>query len=59
MPLSGRCAICSRPLTDLVSKTLGIGPDCAGRLGVSHSPAAADAVVAKRQALAEDLQGAC
>ena len=29
MPVSDRCSICARPLTDIVSKTLGIGPDCA------------------------------
>ena len=28
MPVSDRCSICTRPLTDIVWKTLGIGPDC-------------------------------
>ena len=50
MPVSTRCSICSRPLTDIVSKTLGIGPDCAGRLGVAHSAAVADAIITKRAA---------
>ncbi|MBR0787391.1 DUF6011 domain-containing protein [Bradyrhizobium iriomotense] len=50
MPVSSRCSICSRPLNDFVSKTLGIGPDCAGKLGLAHSAAFADAVIAKRAA---------
>ena len=37
MPVSDRCSICSRPLTDIISKTLGIGPDCAHRLKIPHS----------------------
>jgi hypothetical protein len=37
-------------LTDVVSKTLGIGPDCAGKLGLAHSATVADAVIAKRAA---------
>ncbi len=50
MPVSSRCSICSRPLNDLVSKTLGIGPDCASKLGLAHSAAVADAVIARRAA---------
>jgi Family of unknown function (DUF6011) len=55
MPVSDRCSICARPLTDIVSKTLGIGPDCAASLGVKHSAAVADAIIARRRAfLAEE-----
>lgn len=50
MPTSDRCSICMRPLTDIVSKTLGIGPDCAQKLGILHSAAIANTIVAKRRA---------
>ena len=50
MPVSDRCSICSRPLTDIVSKTLGIGPDCAQKLKIPHSAGVADAVIVKRRA---------
>ncbi len=56
MPVSGRCSICARPLTDIVSKTLGIGPDCAHRLNIPHSTAIANTIAARRRAfLAGDL----
>ena len=56
MPVSDRCSICARPLTDIVSKTLGIGPDCAAKLEDPHSAAVADAIIAKRRAfLAEEV----
>ena len=55
MPVSDRCSICARSLTDIMSKTLGIGPDCAHRLKISHSAAVADAIAVKRHAfLAEE-----
>ena len=53
MPVSDRCSICSRPLTDVISKTLGIGPDCAASLGVKHSAAVADTVISKRRAFTD------
>ena len=52
MPVSDHCSICHRPLTDIVSKTLGIGPDCAAKIGVQHSAAIADAIIVKRHAFA-------
>ena len=56
MPVSDRCSICARPLTDIVSKTLGLGPDCADKLRIKHSAAVADAIIAKRRAfLAEEV----
>ena len=55
IPVSDRCTFCSRPLTDIVSKTLGIGPDCAAKWKIPHSVAVADTIVAKRHAfLAND-----
>ena len=57
MPVSDRCSICARPLTDIVSKTLGIGPDCAASLGVKHSAAIADAIVARRRAFLAGATG--
>ena len=56
MPVSDRCSICARPLTDIVCKTLGIGPDCAAKWKIPHSVAVADTIVAKRRAfLAEEV----
>lgn len=57
MPVSDRCSFCSRPLTDIVSKTLGIGPDCASKWKIPHSAAVADAIIAKRRTfLAEEVE---
>jgi Family of unknown function (DUF6011) len=50
MPVSDRCSICARPLSDIVSKTLGLGPDCADRLKIPHSASVADAIIVKRRA---------
>jgi hypothetical protein len=56
MPVSDRCSFCSRPLTDIVSKTLGIGPDCAAKWKIPHSAAVADVIIVKRHAfLAEEV----
>jgi hypothetical protein len=56
MPVSDRCSICARPLTDIVSKTLDIGPDCADKLEILHSAAIADAIISKRRVfLAEEI----
>jgi hypothetical protein len=44
-----RCQICARPLSDPVSQALYIGPDCARRLGMEHSPAMAKAVMQARE----------
>ena len=56
MPVSDRCSICARPLTDIVSKTLGIGPDCSASLGVTHSAAIADAIIARRRTFLADAE---
>ncbi len=48
MPLRERCAFCSRPFTDQVSKIIGIGPVCASRLGVSHSAEHANRIITLR-----------
>jgi hypothetical protein len=45
---SGRCHACNRPLADPVSKVLGLGPDCASRIGLEHSQRMADAVLTRR-----------
>jgi hypothetical protein len=50
MPLREHCAVCGRPFTDLVSRVIGIGPVCAGRLGVPYSTAYANHITAARQA---------
>jgi hypothetical protein len=34
---TGRCACCSRPLTDPVSVAMSIGPICAARFGISRA----------------------
>jgi hypothetical protein len=33
---TGRCGVCSRPLSDPVSVAMGIGPICASRFGISR-----------------------
>lgn len=38
------CGCCRRVLTDELSRKLGIGPDCARRLGIQHSAGSARAV---------------
>ncbi|MCG5509624.1 DUF6011 domain-containing protein [Ectothiorhodospira lacustris] len=45
----GKCHACNRPLTDPVSRVLGIGPGCAHTLGLEHSIRVADAVFKQRQ----------
>lgn len=45
LPNAKRCFHCNRPLTDQVSRTLGLGPDCADKLGVAHSEAAAEMIL--------------
>jgi hypothetical protein len=30
----GKCCVCGRPLTNPVSIDMGIGPECAGRMGI-------------------------
>jgi hypothetical protein len=56
LAVSSRCALCSRPLKDITSKVIGIGPDCAAKWGFQHSAAVAKAIVAKRHAfLAEEI----
>jgi hypothetical protein len=47
---TGRCHACARPLGDPVSKALGLGPDCAARIGLEHSQRMADAVLTRRAA---------
>jgi hypothetical protein len=47
---TGRCHACARPLTDAISKVLGLGPDCAARIGLEHSQRMADAVLTRRAA---------
>ena len=57
MPLSDRCTICHRPLSDQVSKVLHIpGPDCARQLRVPHSAEAASTIIVKRQKFLAELQ---
>ena len=55
MPLSDRCTICHRPLSDQVSKVLHIGPDCAHRLGVPHNAEAASTIITKRHKFLAEL----
>jgi hypothetical protein len=55
MPLSGRCGVCHRPLADQISKTLGIGPDCARRLGVPHNAETASTIITKRHKFLAEL----
>jgi len=45
------CAICQHPLRDEISKLLNIGPDCARKLGVPHTLAAASAALQRRREL--------
>ena len=51
------CALCGRPFTDLVSKTIGLGPVCAKQIGVPHSSEAASTIIARRQAFLQTLDG--
>ena len=56
MPVSGSLLILFAAADRLVSKTLGIGPDCASKLEIPHSSAVADAIIVKRHAfLAEEV----
>jgi hypothetical protein len=45
-----RCFNCGRALTDEVSKSLGVGPDCAARAGIAHTQAAAHRALQRRGA---------
>jgi Family of unknown function (DUF6011) len=45
------CAICRRPLTDEVSKLVGVGPDCARQNNIPHTLAAANQRLALRRKL--------
>jgi hypothetical protein len=49
MPLRKACVFCSKPFTDQTSKIISIGPVCASRLGISHSIARANQIVAQRK----------
>jgi hypothetical protein len=53
----GRCAICARPLTDEVSKLVGVGPDCARQHGIPHSQAAASKRLQLRRTLLGEAAG--
>ena len=54
MPLRDSCMYCSRPLTDQVSKVIGIGPVCSQRMGLAHSPDAANRILQRRHQLLGD-----
>jgi hypothetical protein len=45
------CCICRRPLRDRVSTLLGIGPDCAKRMGLPHGLEVADKILKRRREL--------
>jgi hypothetical protein len=50
-----RCATCNRPLSDEVSKLVGVGPDCARTLNIPHSlTAASRRLELRRQILGEE-----
>jgi hypothetical protein len=49
--LGQRCGCCGRTLKDEISKTLGIGPDCAQAMGLPHNIAFADRVLERRREL--------
>ena len=51
MPLRENCQFCGRPFTDQVSKVIGIGPTCSARLGLPHSPDAANRILQRRREL--------
>jgi hypothetical protein len=48
---SETCCVCRRPLRDHVSTLLGIGPDCARRVGLPHSIGVAGQIVGRRHEL--------
>jgi hypothetical protein len=50
---SERCFCCARPLRDEVSKIIGVGPDCAKRIGISHGWDTATMVLEYRKSLLE------
>ena len=54
LAVRGACVICARPLSDEVSKAIGVGPDCAAHYGVPHSVEAANRVQAARIAKAQE-----
>lgn len=44
------CGVCRKPLTDDISRRIGIGPDCARTLGISHSARTARILDSNREA---------
>jgi hypothetical protein len=48
---SEHCCVCLRTLRDHVSTLLGIGPDCAKRMGLPHGLAVADKILQRRREL--------
>ena len=48
---SAECCVCHRALRDEVSKSLGIGPDCAKHIGLPHNLAVATRVLKLRREL--------
>lgn len=55
IPRSDRCFSCNRPLKDETSKAIGLGPDCAGSMGIPHNEAIAKALQAKREHIANEF----
>jgi hypothetical protein len=51
LPPRDHCAVCGRPLTDQVSKIVGIGPTCAARFGLPHSVEHANRIIVRRREL--------
>jgi Family of unknown function (DUF6011) len=49
------CAFCNRPLTDEVSKLIGVGPDCARQSNIPHNLTAASRRLELRRKLLGDV----
>ena len=50
------CAFCQRPLTDEISKLIGVGPDCARQSNIPHNLAAANRRLELRRRLLGDAE---